>query len=829
MAGARTWLSSRVACSSLGGTAMDRLLQDIRYAVRGCVKAPGFTVVALVTMAIAIGANATVFSFVNALLLRPAAGVQSPRSLLAVYTSDFSSGPYGTTSYPDYDAIRAAGMFSDVAAYADERPGLIRVGAETQRVRTMAVTATYFDVLGVHPLQGRAIGAADIDAAQTPATVISESLWRRAFAADPSAVGATIAINGTPHVIVGVIPGTFTGLQLGSAFDIWTPLAPERGTDARGDRNLEVVGRLAPGVTLQQAQSQLDGLAAQLASSYPATNRGTLQRPDQPRPFKVLRHTRLGPDFRAEVGMIGAVLLAAVLLVLLIACANVAALLLSRATARHREVALRIALGAARTRLARQMLTESLLLSAAGGALGLLISLWTADVLPSFFPPEQARLLDVTVDWRVLAFTAITTIVSGMTFGIVPAIRGIKASPADALRAGNDRTSETQSGMRLRKVLVGSQVALAAVLLVSAALLVRSLSNAMHADLGYTTQRAVLSTFELPHSMEADSAKVFFDAVTDSVRRLPGVEDVALAQFLPVAGTSRRGFRIPGYVTRQGESTEFHYNVVNQTFFDTMGIRPAKGRVFEAADRSGRAVAVVNHVLADRYYDGQAVGRMIRDSSGRELEIVGVVRADRRLDLQDPSLPVVFYLLDQQESLRLTLIARTSADPAVVADTVRRTMIAVNSDVAVFRTVTLTAQLEEALAANRLTVALVTACGVMALTLALVGLYGVVSYTVVRRTREIGVRVALGARPSQVLRLLVAENGTVVGIGLAGGAIAAAAASNLLGSMLYGIGATDAATYGAVLVTVGIVAVLASLIPAVRALRVDPIAALRHE
>jgi predicted permease len=807
---------------------MDRLLQDIRYAIRACLKAPGFTSVALVTMAIAIGANATVFSFVNALLLRPAGGVRSPQTLKALYTSDFSSGPYGTTSYPDYESIQASGIFSDLAAYS-ERPALVRTGNETERVRTMAVTATFFDLLGIRPLQGRTIGAADFAETTAATAVISEPLWRRAFAANAAVVGTAININGAPHTIVGVIPRTFTGLELGSAFDIWTPLAPERGAEARDNRSLYVVGRLAAGITVQQAQARLDGIASQLASAYPETNRGTLAHPDRPRPFTVLAHTRLNPAFRAEIGMIGAVLLAAVAVVLCIACANVAALLLSRGTARHREVALRVALGAARARLLRQMLTESLLISACGGALGLLVSLWTADVLPSFFPPEQARLLDVVIDWRVLAFTASMTLASGIAFGIVPALRGMRVGPADALRSGGDRSGDAQAGTRVRKVLVASQVALASVLLVSATLLVRSVSIAMDADVGYATDRAVLSTVELPQSMDADARRAYFEAVAARVAVLPGVDSTALAQFVPVAGVSRRGFRIPGYVLRQGESTEFHYNVVSATFFETMGIKAAQGRLFEGADRGGRAVAVVNHVLADRYYGGDAVGRLIRDSRGFEMEIIGVVRAERRLDLQDPPLPVVFYLLDQQPIPRATLIAKTSADPLLLTDTVRRAMIQVDRDVAVFRTITLRMHLEEALAANRLTVALVVACGVMALTLALVGLYGVVSYTVARRTREIGVRVALGASPSQILHLLIAENGAVVITGLAAGAVAAAGASRLLGSMLYGISATDAFTYVFVMLAVGAVAIVASLIPATRALRVDPIAALRQE
>lgn len=808
---------------------MDTLLQDVRYAVRTWLKSPGFTVTALVTMAVAIGANATVFSFVNALLLRPPSGVQSPGTLVAVYTSDFSSGPYGTSSYPDYESIRAIPAFQRLAAHVDTPPTLLRVADQTERVRTTAVSGNFFDVLGVRPLHGRVLGSSDAADDAPPAVVISERLWRRAFGAEPAAIGRVINIGGSPLTVVGIVPASFTGIDLGSWTDIWVPLARQAAGRTRDSRALNVVGRLAPGADLDQAQAQLDGLAAQLAAAYPETNLGTASHPDQPRPFSVLPHTRLPPTFRAEVGMVSAVLLAAVGLVLLIACANVAALLLSRATSRSREIALRLALGAARGRLFRQVLTESVLLGLAGGAFGLLTALWTADALPSFFPPEQARLLNATVDWRVIAFTAAAAVLSGLIFGVTPALHGLNTAPADALRTGSDRAGQARGGTRIRKVLVAAQVALSAVLLVSAALLGRSLSNAFDADLGYSTDKAVLSTFELPGSLNEDAARSYFDAVAAAVERLPGVDNVGLAQFVPVAGTSRRGFTIPGYVRRAGESTEFHINVVSHTFFEAMGIVPAAGRVFEQRDRNGRLVAVVNHVLANRYFHGDPVGQIIRDSHGRELEVVGVVRADRRLDIQDPSLPVVFYLLDQQVVPRLTLIAKTQGNPSLMADSVRRAMLPVNRDVAVFRTVTLESHLQEALVTNRIAVALVTACGAMALLLALVGVYGVVAYTVVRRRREIGVRIALGATPGQVLRLLVAENGRIIAVGLLVGTLSALGTSRLLGSMLYGVRATDPATYGLVVLVVSCVAAVASVLPASRALRVDPMTALRQE
>jgi predicted permease len=809
---------------------METILHDARHAVRGLLKAPGFTVVALVTMAIAIGANATVFSFVNALLLRPPAAVTAPRSLVSIYTSDFSSGGYGASSYPDFESIRAeAGAFADVAASREQAATLLRIGDSTERVRTLAVTGGYFDVLGVRPILGRSILAADTRAGAEPVLVIGERLWRSALGGDRNALGSSVSVNGAPHTIVGIMPAQFTGLAIGVAFDLWTPMPPRADPSARGSRNLAVIARLAEGADLTQAQAQLDGIAARLAEAHPETNRGTLAAPAAPRPIRVVGLTRMHPNFRAQVAMISSVLVAAVTLVLLIACANVAGLLLSRATARRREVALRLALGAGRWRLVRQMMTESLILGLAGGACGLIVALWTADALPSFFPAEQARLLDARLDAAVLGFTALISVMSGLVFGVVPAIQGWRAVPSGALRADANRAGDTRVSLVIRKGLVVGQVALASVLLVSAVLLTRSLSHALDADLGFATRQAVLAEIELPPTAEPAAARGYFDTVLAEVGALPGIQSAAFAQFVPVAGTSRRGFTMDGYTPREGEDTELHFNVVSAGFFETMGISASAGRLFTDADRAGAPAVVVNRTFADRYYGGDAVGRRIVDGLDRPYQIVGVVRADRRLDLQDPPLPVVFHLLDQQVTRRLILVARTAGRPETVVETVRRTAAAVDRNAAVFRTLTLQEHLDEALAANQLVVALVLTCGVMALVLALVGIYGVVSYMVVRRTREIGVRVALGATPWQVLRLLVAEHGGMVGFGLAVGLIAAAGASRLLGSMLYAVSASDPATYAGVLIAVALVSALACLVPASRALRVSPVTALRHD
>ena len=810
---------------------MDRLLQDVRYALRSFFKSPGFTGLALLTIGIGIGVNAAVFSFVNALLLRPAPVVRDPGSLVSVFTSDFSSGPYGASSYPDYLSIKSeASAFAGLAALADGPVTNMRVGETVHRVRTTAVSAEYFNLLGVRPVLGRAISDADTAPGAPGVVIIGHGLWLRAFGGGESALGAAVTIDGRPLTVIGVAPERFSGLMLGPLVEVWTPLAVRTDPSERGNRGFSIVGRLREGVGLRQAQTQLDAIAARLAADHPATNRGTLAHPNDPRPMIVARHTRLHPRFRSEVAMIGTVLMAAVALVLLIACANVAGLLLSRATARGREVAVRLALGASRGRIMRQMLTESLLLGCAGGALGLLFALWTNDVLPSFFPAEQASLLDARIDWSVVIFTTFASVASGLLFGLAPAFHGVRSSAAGALRGDGARTGDARRTVSARNALVVAQVALASVLLVSATLLTRSLINSVDADLGFTTRQAVVVSVELPSAFSREQGLAYYNTLVNEIATIPGVERASLARTVPVAGGSRRIFAVPGYVPQAGEDMELHVNTVHRDYFATIGMPAMEGRLFEPADAPDAPVVVVNDVFADRYFGGRAVGRTVLSGSrGTELEIIGVVRAHRRNGLQDVAVPVVFFQLGRDFMPRALLVARTTGDPLLHAETIRRRAAALNSEVAIFRTITLEEHLADAVTGNRLTAALVTTCGALAFILSIVGVYGIVAYSVVQRTREIGVRIALGARPAQVLTLLVREGGRVIGFGVALGLLAALASTRLLASMLYGISATDLLTFVAVPTAIACGALAASCIPAARALRISPLAALRHE
>jgi predicted permease len=811
---------------------MDSLLQDVRYALRVLARAPAFTAIALVTLAIGVGANATVFSFISALLLRPAPGVADPRSLVSIYTSDFSSGPYGDSSYPDFLSLKAeAPAFESMAAAQDDAIGIVQAGNAVERVRMSRVTGAYFTVLGLHPVIGRLLAEADTHAGAPPVAVIGFNLWKRLFE-NVQILGTALKVNGIAYEVVGVAPESFEGLDLGRAFEIWTPLLPPADSpEERGNRNFSIIGRLRRGIPLGEAQAQVSAIAARLARDFPKTNLGTLAAPREPRPMLALRHTRIGPEFRGMVAQISAILMAAVGLVLLIACANIASLLLSRAAARSREMAIRIALGAGRHRIMRQLLTESLLVGIVGGALGLLFSLWTADLLPSFFPAEQARMLDTSLDARVFLFVLSVSLISSVIFGLAPALQAARPISGATLRGGAERVSDGPTGTRLRRVLVASQVALAVVLLVSAALLVQSLVNAVHADLGFGTTNAVIASMEVPASeFPPERGLGYYASVVERVKSLSGVEAAAVTRSLPLSRRSRRGFRVEGYEFRPGEDRELTINVVGSEYFETMRITLLAGRTFDSRDSANaRPAAIVDDLLARKYFHGRAVGRQLIDSGGTSLEVIGVVGSVKNLTPQDPAVPTVYYPLAQNYEPRMTLVARTTGNPRAMIDPIRREMQSVNRSVPVFRTITLSSHLSEAVAGDRLTATLVGVCGGMALLLAAIGLYGVIAYAVARRLREFGVRLALGAQPHHIVRLVLGEGlGITVG-GLVLGVVGAAAATPALRSFLYGVNAADPATYAAVTSVLAIVAVIAGLAPARRALRVEPNLVLRQD
>jgi putative ABC transport system permease protein len=810
---------------------MEKLLQDLRYAARTLIRTPGWTSMAVLTLALGTGANAAVFSFVDALLFKGAPGVHPYRPLVAVYTSDFSSGPWGASSYPDYVSFKSdTTAFATLAALDDSTTATLRFGDDLQRVRVARVTGEYFDALGVRPSNGRALTAADTQPSAPPAAVIGDTLWRRAFGSEPGTIGTTIMLNGRAFTIVGIAPPRFSGIDAGRPIEVWTPLVP--ATDvSRQSRGLRVLGQLRAGVSLAEARAQLGTLATQLAREFPDSNLGTLERPKEPRPFAVIPATRIVPQQRAQVQMVAGVLMGGVGLVLLLACANVASLLLSRTTTRAREIAVRRALGASGRRLLRQLLTETAVLAFASTGLAMIVAAWTADVLPSFFPAEQAAALDVSPGLRVAAFALTLSALSALLVGILPALRAIRPPLAASLRgAAGDITERTAS--RSRTVLVVMQVAIACVLLVAAALLVQSVSNQMHADPGFSTRQALLATVDVPATLGEARGRVFYEQVRERITALPGVEGVAWGRSLPLAGGNRQPFQPDGYVAREGEDLELNYNIVSPEYFKTLGIAFVDGHGFTSADKgtAGEAgrVVVVNEILARRFFNGHAAGRRMKDGDG-PLEIVGVVRSGKFRTVTEDAPPIVYYPLGQAYSSRMSLVVRAGMAPERFAESVRREVRAASGEIPVFRLVTLQAHMEEALSAERLSAALVSACGVLSALLAIVGLYGAVAYLVARRTREIGVRVALGAQPHHVVALVV-KHGlglAVAGIGI--GLVGAAGFASLLQSMLYGVSPTSPLTHLAVAVTLTAVATIAAYVPARRAVRIDPARALMHD
>jgi predicted permease len=809
---------------------METLLNDIRYAVRTMLRSPGWTSMAVLTLALGTGANTAVFGFVDALLFRPAPGVRAPGGVVTVFTSDFSSGPYGVSSYPDFVSI-AGGIqaFERVAAEDDSLVAPVRVGDDVERVRVSRVSGEYFSALGLVPSPGRAIGGADAAAAATVA-VISRDFWRRAFGMQPSAIGSTLKLNDRAVTVVGVAPPAFRGLNLARAIDMWLPLTPPPASpEERGNRGVSIIARLRPGQSAQDAQAQLTALAAQLAREFPATNLGTLDRPREPRPMVVTPAYRIGPAFRSQVISLSAVLMGGVGLVLVLACANVASLLLSRAAARAREIAVRRALGAGSGRLLRQLLTETAVLAFAAAGVGLIVAAWTTDVLPSFLPAAQAALLNSSPGWHVFVYAIAVAALSSLLVGVLPAVRSIRPPLAAALRGHGGDISD-RAGSRLRSTLVSAQVAIACVLLVGAGLLVQSVARTLDADLGMSTRDAVLASVELPATWTPAAGFAYYDEARARIAALPGVESAAWSRALTLAPMSRRRFDPESYTHVPGEDRELNVNYASAAYFETLGIPLRDGRTFTSADSSGSApVVVVNETLARKYFRGSAVGRHVTDSGGRVLEIVGVVGDTKYLTVADAPPPLVYYPLAQQYLTRMTLIVRTALPSERLVDTVRRELRAANPDVAVFATTTLRAYVQAALGAERLTASLVSVCGLLALVLAVVGLYGAIAYLVARRTREIGVRIALGATPERVLVLVVGQGLWIAGAGIAAGLVCAALGARAIPLGLYGVTPVDPRTYVIVTAVLFGTATLAAFVPARRAVRIDPARALAQD
>ena len=808
---------------------MNTLFQDLKFGLRMMAKNAGFTAVAVLTLALGIGANSTIFSWINSTLLDPIPGATHIGDLVTVMRGERSEHPSAPLSYLDYVDLRArTRSLSGLAAHHEEFLSLTGT-SQPQRVYTDMVSANYFEVLGVKPILGRALLPGEEEKpGGPPSVVLSYGLWQSHFGADPSIIGQTIQLNRVLCTVVGVAPREFQGCSTGIRLDLWVSLI-HQAEDLRNRDEfwLNAVGRLKPGISRRQAAEELDLQMQRIVEQFPDSHRGPNQITLDP-----LWRSPFGPNVYMYKSLLMLLALAAVLL--LLACANVANLLLVRSVGRRREVALRQAMGASRGRLVRQLLVESLLLSLAGGAVAMLLTTWTAGTLGGFFPPlaNLPFTLNGHVDHTVLLGTVALSILTVSVFGILPALRASALAPVAVLKEEAGTISGGLQKLRLSSALVVAQIALSLLLLISAGLFIRTLQNAQRQDPGFDPNHVLLADFEVAPLQYSDAQAIAFHRqVLAKLEDLPGAESVTLADFSPLNFTIHSDtVEVDGYVPQRGESMEVDRGNVAPNYFRTMRTPMVAGREFTVQDgEKSQPVAIVNQEFCDRYWPHQnPLGKRIH-AWGAWRTVVGVARNAKYRRLVYAPQPAVFLPLFQQYCDPLIIHARVSGNPQAYAAAVERTIHGLNADLPVFGVTTLESSMQMGSIFERIAGTFAGAFGLLALVLAAVGIYGVIAYTTRQRTHEIAIRVALGAQRANVFRLVLGQGLLLTAGGLAVGIGASLALTRYLESVLYGVTATDVLTYAAVALLLCLVSLVACYIPARRATKIDPMAALKYE
>ncbi len=807
---------------------MRDLIQDLRHGLRLLARIPGFTAVAVLTLALGIGANTAIFSVVHAVLLRPLS-LPSPERLVMVWENDRLRGTrQERASAPDFQDFRAqATVFEALSAWQSTDATLTGAG-EPERLVAARVSANYFTLLGVPPLLGRAFLPEEEKIGRHRVAVLGHGLWRRRFGADRDILGKTVTLEGESFTVVGVAPAR-AALPL-NAEELWAPLALQGSDLFRGVHRLRVYARLKPGIALEQAQIEMTAIMRRLEAAYPDDNQGRGA-------VVVSLHDQLVRDARPVLLLLEA----AVGIVLLIACVNVASLLLARASGRSREIAVRAALGAGRGRILRQALAENLVLAVLGLGLGLLLAAWTVDLVRTAGPRDVPRLDQVGLNGQVLGFAALVTLLAWAVFTVAPALRLGRTDLMPVLREGGPGALGPAGRERLRHGLLIAEVALSTLLLIGAGLLIRSLARLAAVDPGFDPRNVVTLGLQLPPArypmprvwpiLEWPQVTAFQDRLLETVSALPGVRSAALAVGTPASATWTTRMTVVGRPEPPpGHQDEVYYRPVSEDYFRAAGLPVLKGRGFDARDDGRRPlVVVINQSFAKRYFpDQDPLGQRVK-LYGVAREVVGVAGDEKFLGLASEAPPAAYLPFRQGLLDSLSLIVRAAGDALALAPSLHKVIWSLDPNLAVFDVVTLEQALAESLAQRRFTMRLLGAFAALALLLAVVGIYGVVSSTVGRRTHEIGLRMALGAARRDVLRLVVRHVLllTVAGVGL--GLAAALALSRLLAGLLFGVGPRDPVTFLAAALILTGVALAAGFLPARRATRVDPMVALRYE
>ena len=804
---------------------MQTLRQDIRYGARMLWQRPGFTAISILTLALAIGATSSIFSVVNSVLLK-ALPYKDPEHLVLLWGTDLTGNQRGSLSVTDLKEWRQqAKSFSEVVAFEGTWNPILSGNYEPERVVAMKVSDGYFELMQTPPLLGRRLLPEDQRPGKNQVVVLSYGLWQRRFSQDPKILGQTISLDSRPFTVVGVMPPDFHSLpaSLVRRSDLYLPVADEYDDEQRCFLCLRGIARLKPNVTLEQAQAELDVITRAQALDRPNTNHG-----------RGVRVVRLQADFVRDLRTALLILQGAVLLVVLIACVNLANLLLARLSARRKEIAIRAALGAGRLRLVRQLLVESLLLSLAGGACGLLLTVWGIKVLEKIGAKVLPELSAIELDLRVLAFTAGLSLLTGIVFGLAPALHISIGNLGESLKEGGRSSGTPSSRHGLRQLLVVSEIALSMILLICAGLLIRSFLNLRSVNPGFNPHQTLTMNITLPEAKYPNQPKrvAFFRDVFSRLQRLPGVEYAGITSILPEGGGANHTWvRLEGRTYRDiSEQPMPDVFRVSPDYFRALSVPILKGRFFSEQDEEHHPlVALINETMARELWPGEdPIGKRM-DRGNTKLTVVGVVGDVYQYGLDSHKTMQLYLPYVQEVQFSNTLVVRSSTDPLQLVSAIRAEVRAVDQDQPVYEAATMEQVLADSMARQRFSMMLLAVFAGGALLLAAIGIYGVISYTVTQRTHEFGIRLALGAQRGDVLRLVLKDGMALMGIGMVVGLAGAFAISRAMTSLLFGVSAADVTTFAGVALVLSSVALVACSLPARRATKVDPLVALRYE